>query len=96
MPQGASRRNDVNARQVARELETVAPNLTLLCVYGGSPMQPQTSALRQGVDIIVGTPGATPPATPTGLARSPVLVAVARGWGAAHPLAAPQPTIVWH
>ena len=45
------------AQQVARELEIVAPKLSLLCVYGGAPMGPQTSALRQGVDLIVGTPG---------------------------------------
>ena len=43
--------------QVAKELSVVAPKLSLLCVYGGSPMGPQCNALRNGVDLIVGTPG---------------------------------------
>src|SRR4051812_47552345 len=31
--------------------------LTLLSVYGGRAYEPQVEALRQGVDIVVGTPG---------------------------------------
>ena len=42
---------------MAKELSVVAPKLSLLCVYGGSPMGPQCNALRNGVDLIVGTPG---------------------------------------
>ena len=34
-----------------------AANLTTLCVYGGAPYGPQESALRRGVDVVVGTPG---------------------------------------
>ena len=45
------------AQQVAKELSVVAPKLSLLCVYGGSAMGPQCNALRNGVDLIVGTPG---------------------------------------
>lgn len=32
-------------------------NLETLCVYGGTPIQRQMSALDYGVDIVVGTPG---------------------------------------
>lgn len=28
-----------------------------VCVYGGVPKGPQVSALKSGVDIVVGTPG---------------------------------------
>jgi ATP-dependent RNA helicase DDX21 len=45
------------AQQVGREVETVAATITLLCVYGGAPMGPQVSALRAGIDVLVGTPG---------------------------------------
>ncbi|XP_076958660.1 DEAD-box ATP-dependent RNA helicase 53, mitochondrial-like [Bidens hawaiensis] len=45
------------ARQVEKEFYEAAPNLDTLCVYGGSPIQRQMSALDRGVDIIVGTPG---------------------------------------
>mmetsp|Transcript_31634 Transcript_31634/g.78297 ORF Transcript_31634/g.78297 Transcript_31634/m.78297 type:complete len:679 (-) Transcript_31634:409-2445(-) len=45
------------AQQVGREIETVSPTITLLCVYGGAPMGPQVSSLRSGVDVLVGTPG---------------------------------------
>ena len=32
-------------------------NVRVLAVYGGQPYRPQISSLRQGVDIVVGTPG---------------------------------------
>lgn len=28
-----------------------------ICVYGGTPIHPQANALRNGVNIVVGTPG---------------------------------------
>ncbi len=28
-----------------------------VCVYGGVPKQPQLAALREGVEVVVGTPG---------------------------------------
>lgn len=34
-----------------------AAGLATVCLYGGSPYPPQESALRRGVDVIVGTPG---------------------------------------
>ena len=32
-------------------------NLATLAVYGGAEFRPQETALRRGVDIVVGTPG---------------------------------------
>ena len=45
--------------QVHADFEWIskAYQLSTLCLYGGSPYQPQESALRRGVDIVVGTPG---------------------------------------
>ena len=45
------------ANQVGNELVSVAPSLEVLCVYGGSPIGQQIRKLRDGVDIIFGTPG---------------------------------------
>ncbi|CAM9687538.1 unnamed protein product [Chrysoparadoxa australica] len=45
------------AKQVMREFERIAPGLSHLSVYGGTPMGPQCNALRRGVDVVVGTPG---------------------------------------
>lgn len=28
-----------------------------VCVYGGVPKQPQLAALKEGVEVVVGTPG---------------------------------------
>lgn len=47
------------ARQVEQEISrlTEGTRITSLAVYGGAAMGPQEGALRNGVDIIVGTPG---------------------------------------
>ncbi|KAG5192078.1 P-loop containing nucleoside triphosphate hydrolase protein [Tribonema minus] len=47
------------AKQVADELSQLARphNLQVECFYGGSSYGPQESALRRGLDIVVGTPG---------------------------------------
>lgn len=47
------------AKQVAREMTNLAGPLRLSveCFYGGSSYGPQESALRKGLDIVVGTPG---------------------------------------
>lgn len=47
------------ARQVEQEISrlTAGTRITSLAVYGGAAMGPQEGALRNGVDIIVGTPG---------------------------------------
>lgn len=45
--------------QVYAEFEVygAAVGLSACCVYGGSPYHPQETALKRGVDIVVGTPG---------------------------------------
>ena len=49
------------ARQVADDFLSLAGKgskaLAVLCCYGGVPLDPQRSALRAGVDVLVGTPG---------------------------------------
>ena len=45
------------AQQVSTEVVSVAPSLETVCVYGGSPMGPSCTQLRNGVDLVVGTPG---------------------------------------
>ncbi len=45
--------------QVHLDFEHVgkAFSVATLCVYGGSNYGPQESALRRGMDVVVGTPG---------------------------------------
>ena len=45
------------ALQVEREIGATAPGLACVCIYGGASISAQESALRRGVDIVVGTPG---------------------------------------
>ena len=47
------------AVQVANEIESLrgAKRLNVLTVYGGQPFGPQLRGLRQGADVVVGTPG---------------------------------------
>lgn len=45
------------AKQVENEFRESAPNLELVCVYGGVPIHLQIRQLQRGVDIAVGTPG---------------------------------------
>ncbi|KAJ3218754.1 hypothetical protein HDU67_004274 [Dinochytrium kinnereticum] len=46
------------ANQVFKEFETCAANeLASVVIYGGSPYDQQNKAFRDGVDIVVGTPG---------------------------------------
>ncbi|KAI9296561.1 DEAD-domain-containing protein, partial [Neoconidiobolus thromboides FSU 785] len=46
------------ASQVEKEItKLVANSYSTLCIYGGSPYRPQENKLREGVDIVVGTPG---------------------------------------
>ncbi|KAH1053877.1 hypothetical protein AAZX31_08G292800 [Glycine max] len=45
------------ARQVEKEFNEAAPNLAMICLYGGMPIQQQMRQLNYGVDIAVGTPG---------------------------------------
>eukprot|EP00184_Porphyridium_aerugineum_P001773 CAMPEP_0184697340 /NCGR_PEP_ID=MMETSP0313-20130426/4330_1 /TAXON_ID=2792 /ORGANISM="Porphyridium aerugineum, Strain SAG 1380-2" /LENGTH=651 /DNA_ID=CAMNT_0027156119 /DNA_START=36 /DNA_END=1987 /DNA_ORIENTATION=- len=47
------------ANQVFRDFEHVAGahGLRSVCLYGGTPFGPQCHVMREGVDIVVGTPG---------------------------------------
>ncbi|RJF71777.1 DEAD/DEAH box helicase [Deinococcus cavernae] len=45
------------AKQVAEEFSKSGVGLTTVTVYGGAAYGPQESALRRGVDVVVGTPG---------------------------------------
>ncbi|KAI8930045.1 P-loop containing nucleoside triphosphate hydrolase protein [Entophlyctis helioformis] len=46
------------AMQVHREFDSISSGeLKAACFYGGSPYDSQNAALRDGVDVIVGTPG---------------------------------------
>ena len=60
------------ANQVNAEFESLSQSLSVFCIYGGVPYWPQgqlyvcitvihvyciESALRKGIDILVGTPG---------------------------------------
>ena len=45
------------AKQTSDEWKLTAPEFSTLSVYGGTAYDPQVAALRQGTDVIVGTPG---------------------------------------
>lgn len=45
------------AKQVATEFESVCPTLKVLSVYGGTSITNQIRDLKDGVDVVVGTPG---------------------------------------
>ncbi|RKP25313.1 P-loop containing nucleoside triphosphate hydrolase protein, partial [Syncephalis pseudoplumigaleata] len=45
------------ARQVAAEFESISGSLKVLTVYGGVAYDEQNRGLRQGVDVVIGTPG---------------------------------------
>ena len=46
------------ANQVHSEVKALfSDELSLFCIYGGSPYEPQESAISRGLDVLVGTPG---------------------------------------
>uniref|UniRef100_A0A3B3Z862 RNA helicase n=1 Tax=Periophthalmus magnuspinnatus TaxID=409849 RepID=A0A3B3Z862_9GOBI len=45
------------AIQVAKDFKDVAKRVAIACFYGGSSYNPQIDAIRNGIDILVGTPG---------------------------------------
>ena len=46
------------ANQVHSEVRAIGgEDLSSYCIYGGSPYEPQESALMRGLDVLVGTPG---------------------------------------
>ncbi|XP_068167217.1 nucleolar RNA helicase 2 [Antennarius striatus] len=45
------------AIQVAKDFKDIIKRLAISCFYGGSSYNPQLDAIRNGIDILVGTPG---------------------------------------
>ncbi|KAI4880014.1 hypothetical protein NFI96_031325 [Prochilodus magdalenae] len=45
------------AIQVAKDFKDVTRQLGVFCFYGGTSYNPQVDAIRNGIDILVGTPG---------------------------------------
>jgi ATP-dependent RNA helicase DDX21 len=45
------------ARQVSEVFSKVGPALATTCVYGGDSYERQGTAIRRGIDVLVGTPG---------------------------------------
>ncbi|XP_059213114.1 nucleolar RNA helicase 2 [Centropristis striata] len=45
------------AIQVAKDFKDICKKLSLACFYGGSSYNPQLDAIRNGIDILIGTPG---------------------------------------
>ncbi|XP_057704800.1 nucleolar RNA helicase 2 isoform X2 [Corythoichthys intestinalis] len=45
------------AIQVAKDFKDIAKRVNICCFYGGSSYNPQIDAIRNGIDILVGTPG---------------------------------------
>ncbi|XP_028257502.1 nucleolar RNA helicase 2-like [Parambassis ranga] len=45
------------AIQVAKDFKDISKRLSIACFYGGSSYNPQIDAIRNGIDILVGTPG---------------------------------------
>ena len=44
-------------RQIEREFKRIAPRLRIAAVYGGVDYNKQLRQIRDGLDIVVGTPG---------------------------------------
>lgn len=59
MPLASSQADVSLAAQVHADFDFIGKGsgLATLAVYGGADYKPQESALRRGVDIVVGTPG---------------------------------------
>uniref|UniRef100_H3D8F9 RNA helicase n=1 Tax=Tetraodon nigroviridis TaxID=99883 RepID=H3D8F9_TETNG len=45
------------AIQVAKDFKDIIKKLSIVCFYGGTSYMPQIEAIRNGIDILVGTPG---------------------------------------
>jgi len=45
------------AKQISGDFEFLAPRLKVTTIYGGTQYEPQERDLRDGIDIVVGTPG---------------------------------------
>ncbi|KAG7492963.1 hypothetical protein MATL_G00020930 [Megalops atlanticus] len=45
------------AIQVSKDFKDITKRLSVACFYGGSSYNPQVDSIRNGIDILVGTPG---------------------------------------
>uniref|UniRef100_A0A3Q1JGT7 RNA helicase n=2 Tax=Anabas testudineus TaxID=64144 RepID=A0A3Q1JGT7_ANATE len=45
------------AIQVAKDFKDISKRVMIACFYGGSSYNPQIDAIRNGIDILIGTPG---------------------------------------
>ena len=45
------------ANQVAKDFKDITRKLNVACFYGGTSYQSQINQIRNGIDILVGTPG---------------------------------------
>jgi ATP-dependent RNA helicase DDX21 len=45
------------AKQIASEFESCSRVINVTAIYGGTPYGAQESALRRGIDVVIGTPG---------------------------------------
>ncbi|CAG5854523.1 unnamed protein product [Menidia menidia] len=45
------------AIQVAKDFKDISKSVAIACFYGGSSYNPQIDAIRNGIDVLVGTPG---------------------------------------
>ncbi|KAL1263583.1 hypothetical protein QQF64_006322 [Cirrhinus molitorella] len=45
------------AIQVSKDFKAITRKLSVTCFYGGSSYNPQVEAIRNGIDVLVGTPG---------------------------------------
>uniref|UniRef100_A0A4W4EQQ2 RNA helicase n=1 Tax=Electrophorus electricus TaxID=8005 RepID=A0A4W4EQQ2_ELEEL len=45
------------AIQVTKDFKDITKKLSVVCFYGGSSYNPQVDAIRNGIDVLVGTPG---------------------------------------
>ncbi|XP_075467034.1 nucleolar RNA helicase 2 [Ascaphus truei] len=45
------------AIQITNEIRNLTKKLKVSCFYGGTPYQPQLFSIKEGIDILVGTPG---------------------------------------
>ncbi|CAH2322017.1 nucleolar RNA helicase 2 isoform X1 [Pelobates cultripes] len=45
------------AIQIANEFRAISKKLKICCFYGGTPYQQQVFSIKEGIDVVIGTPG---------------------------------------
>ncbi|MEQ2200250.1 hypothetical protein XENOCAPTIV_026020, partial [Xenoophorus captivus] len=56
-PSQSSEDSASDGDNVAKDFRDITKRLSIACFYGGSSYNPQIDAIRNGIDILVGTPG---------------------------------------